>query len=230
MIEQAPILVTGCARSGTSMIAKVINICGAFGGRMNAMYENKAIQEQMVKLYLGNLGYDSKGQYPMPTIEGLVSPFNWKMRVEDIMTKEGYQKGLWLLKDTKMCQMWPVWNNAFPNAKWIIVRRRTGDIVQSCLKTGYMTAFADEHVQKEIGVSNEQDGWLWWEHEHEKRFVEMITEGLNCKVIWPSRMVYGDYQQLYETLDWLKLPWRSEILSVIDPLLWNSRQKERSQL
>jgi len=38
----------------------------------------------------------------------------------------------------------------------------------------------------------------------------------------------GDYKQLYETLDWVGLSWKSEILNFIDPLLWGSRKiKER---
>ncbi len=40
-------------------------------------------------------------------------------------------------------------------------------------------------------------------------------------------MVQGDYQQMYETLDWLGLPWNKEVIDWIDPLLWVSRQKER---
>ena len=114
-----------------------------------------------------------------------------------------------------MSLIWPVWNIAFPNAKWIIVRRRTGDVIQSCLKTGYMTAYAEEA------------GWLEWVHEHEKRFVEMIEAGVNCKIIWPERMIHGDLQQLYEVIDWLGLTWKKEALDFINPQLWKENQKER---
>ena len=38
-----PILITGCARSGTSMIAGVINICGAFGGDMAGPNANRDV-------------------------------------------------------------------------------------------------------------------------------------------------------------------------------------------
>jgi len=41
-------------------------------------------------------------------------------------------------------------------------------------------------------------------------------------------MLHGDYKQLYDTLEWLGLPWRTEVLTYIDPLLWRSRKKERS--
>ena len=57
--------------------------------------------------------------------------------------------------------------------------------IGSCKKTGYMKAFKDIAKQTAVGVNTEEEGWLWWVHEYEKRFVEMITEGLDCKVIYP---------------------------------------------
>jgi hypothetical protein len=122
--------------------------------------------------------------------------------------------------------MWPAWHYAFPNAKWVLVRRRTGDIIQSCEKTAYMRAFKNAANREAVGTQTEDEGWRWWVHENEKRFVEMMNEGVNVKVIWPERMVHGDYQQLYDTLDWLGLKWTSDILNFIDPLLWSSRKKE----
>lgn len=219
MIEKSPILVTGAARSGSGMIAGLFNKCGAFGGEMSnkrGLYENDKIREVLVKPYLRRCKADEKGQYPLPDFgKDVIIPTSFRAMVEQIMLDEGYKGGEWLYKDARIALMWPVWHYAFPNAKWIIVRRRTGDIIQSCLKTGYMTAYKDEA------------GWLSWVHEYEKRFISMIEEGLNCKQIWPERMVTGDYQQLYETLDWLGLEWKSEVLTFIDPLLWGSRKKER---
>ena len=53
----------------------------------------------------------------------------------------------------------------------------------------------------------------------------MIEAGLNCKVVWPDRMVNGDYSQIQETLEWLGLPWDHSIINIIDPLLWHSKLK-----
>ena len=55
----------------------------------------------------------------------------------------------------------------------------------------------------------------------------MIETGLNCKMIWPERMVNGDYAQIFEMLDWLGLKWNDSIVPTIDPLLNKSKQKER---
>ncbi len=219
MIEHAPIFITGIPRSGTTMIARVVNACGVFAGsgttNKSSMFENVHINKMVIKPYMERMGTDPMGQYPLPRIEDISIPITWRNSIEGIMTEiEGYVNGPWMYKDTKMALIWPVWNNAFPNAKWILVRRRTGDIIQSCLKTGYMKAYETE------------TGWLEWIHEYEKRFVQMIEAGINLKVIWPERMVTGDLQQLYEVIDWLGLTWKKEALDFIDPLLWG-RQKER---
>lgn len=232
MNMKSPILITGAARSGAGMIAGVINLCGAFGGVMTnkrGLYENDNIRETVVKPYLRRSGADERGQYPLPDLNtDVVIPKYFKSGIEKIMVREGYQEGPWMYKDARIALMWPVWHYAFPNAKWIIVRRRTGDIIQSCLKTGYMLAFAESSNRSSINVQSEEEGWLWWVHQYEKRFVEMLTEGVNCKIIWPERMLNGDYHQLYDALDWLGLEWKTEVLTFIDPLLWSSRKKERS--
>ena len=228
-----PILITGCARSGTSMVAGAIKICGAFGGNMlsvngdgeKSMFENAKIRDKIVKPFLSGVGADSFGQFPLPRITGLPIPSDWKQRVQQAMIDDGYTGGAWFYKCPKANLMWPVWNYAFPDAKWIVVRRRSGDIVTSCLKTAFMRAFRAVNVQREVGVRTEEEGWLWWIHQHEKRFVEMINEGLNVKIIWPNRLVLGDYQQLMETIEWLGLSWKSEVLSFIDPKLWKARRK-----
>ena len=230
-----PILITGAARSGTSMVAGAIDTCGAFGGNLSGpnrnnrkgMFENARIRNQIVKPYLREIGMDPMCQFPLPDIPSLPIPNDWRERVENVIKDEGYRgEGSWYYKGAKACLLWPIWHHAFPNAKWIIVRRRTGDIIQSCLKTSFMRAFQREAFRKAVGVDNEADGWKWWVRRHEERFIEMITEGLNCKMVWPERMVQGDYQQIMETIDWLGLEWKSEVLSFIDPKLWKSRQKK----
>ena len=108
------------------------------------------------------------------------------------------------------------WNQSFPKAKWVIVRRKTADIISSCLKTGYMKAY------------DNQEGWLEWVHIHEKLFAEMLEANIDYKEIWPERMAYGDFTQMQEVVEWLGLTWNTEIPKMVKPLLNNSIQKERS--
>ncbi len=232
---KAPILITGCARSGTSMVAGIINLRGAFGGKMSGptstnakgMFENARIRNEIVKPYLTSIGVDKMGQYPLPNIEEMVIPTGWKRKVEAIIQEEGYEDGPWMYKGAKMCLHWPIWNYAFPDAKWIIVRRKPSDIINSCLRTGFMSAFTRQGNQRAVGALNSWEGWLWWVHQHEDRFREMMNAGLNCKVIWPERMVEGNYQQINEMLEWLGLEWDSGITDFIEPKLWKARQKQK---
>jgi len=222
---QVPVFVTGIERSGSSIIARILSLCGGFTGDVNNMYRNIKIGE-LVNGYYISFGINPNGQFPLPDTEMILIPSDWRKRVENILFEQKYDGSkIWIYKDSRLCQIWPIWNYAFPNARWIIVRRRTGDIIDSCQQTDYMNAYKNERIQKSIGVDNTRDGWLWWVHRHEKLFVEMIENGLNCKIVWPERMVYGDYHQIYEVLDWIGLSWNKDLINIIDPLLWNSRQK-----
>ena len=232
-----PIIITGCARSGTSMVAGSIDLCGAWGGSMRGanrnnekgMFENVRIVQNIVKPYLKSINVDPLCQYPLPKVDGMPIPSDWKQKIMSSIQQEGYSDGQWFYKGAKACLMWPIWNYAFPNAKWIIVRRRAGDIVNSCCKTSFMRAFNEtvkgQTNRNAVGAKTERDGWLWWHDQHILRFREMQDNGLNLKVVWPERMVTGDYVQMMETIEWVGLKWNSEVLSFIDPKLWKSRKR-----
>ena len=221
-IKQSPILITGCARSGTSMVAGVVNICGAFGGHTGpgnkynekGLFENQTIRV-IDKVYLTSIGMDPKGQKPLPNTSNLHIPRDWRYKIEKAMLEDGYKDGPWFYKGARNCLTWPVWNYAFPNAKWVIVRRRSADIAMSCLKTSFMNAY------------NSYEDWIKWINHHERCFVEMITEGLNVKIVWPERMVAGNYEQMKELIEWLGLTWKAEeVMQFIEPKLWHARNKQ----
>jgi hypothetical protein len=215
--QNSPIFVTGVERSGNSIVARIISSCGAYTGRASEMMENDQLRH-LVSSYYELLGVDKKGQYPLPNIKKLTILTDWdkmvyaRLGLEMIKIKPNQS---WMFKSSKIGQTWPLWNNAFPTAKWIIVRRKPVDIINSCLRTGYMTAYQD------------REGWLEWIHIHEKLFVGMIEAGLNCKQVWPERMVTGDYRQMIEMVEWLGLTWNDSIPLIIDPLLWKSKQQEK---
>ncbi len=130
------------------------------------------------------------------------------------MIEDGYQSGPWFYKGAKCCLNWPVWSYAFPNAKWVIVRRRSADIATSCLNTSFMNSYST-HGE-----------WIKWVNHHEQKFVEMVQAGLNVKVIWPERMIKGNYEQAYELIEWLGLSWKAEeVMAFLEPKLWKSKVK-----
>jgi hypothetical protein len=234
MIDTPPILITGAARSGTSLVAGTINLCGAFGGNMSGpnrnnakgMFENTNIRNTIVKPYLREIGVDALGQYPLPNINRVLKPIHGLAdKVSNIMVQQGYQGGPWMYKGAKLCLIWPLWHQAFPSAKWIIVRRSPEDIAASCVRTGFMRAFSRSNFRRAIHVNNEYEGWLWWAQQHEERFQTMKDAGLNIKEVWPDKMVSGEYKAIIETINWLGLNWNADALSFVDPRLWKNRSK-----
>ena len=208
MINQSPILITGCPRSGTTIVARAVHVAGAFMGESSkrGMLENDEIKTKVVKPFFNLIGQDCRGQFVKLETPNPIQN-DWQTRIERILTTQKYTPNdVWMYKGLS-CLIWPVWKLNFPEAKWIIVRRRTGDIIQSCMKTAYMTAHNDEK------------GWRDWVHLYEAKFIEMIEAGLNCKVIWPERILDKDYQQLYETIEWTGLKWNNSIIPTIDKLL-----------
>ena len=212
-----PILVTGVERSGSTLIAKILDLCGVQSGRCNGMFEH---------IMLTEFDKDILKEYPLsfPETKDINIPVRWKSVVEGVFMDEHALNKPWMIKSPTLARMWPIWNYAFPDAKWLIVRRRTGDVIQSCLKTGYTKTFKDSKNLSALNLTYEEEGWLWWVHQYEAKFVEMIQTGLNCRIIWPERMVTGNYEQIYETVEWLGLKWNNNIPKMIDPLLNKSRE------
>lgn len=211
---QDPIIITGSPRSGKTMIAGILNICGVFGGNIDKKFENRELETLLIEPYLTLNNIHSKGHVKETDTSSLILTRDWKQRVYAELRRQGYSGGPWFIKSSQAAIMWPLWDYAFPNAKYLIIRRRIGDIVSSCMKTSYMNTF-----------DNEKD-WILMGRCYENLFVEMIQEGLDVKVVWPHRMKYGDYQQIYESLDWLGLPWKSEILAWVDPKFFKARSKK----
>ena len=216
-----PIFITAAARSGTSMTAGVIHKCGAWGGIMagptpynkRGMFENRQVVDSLVKPCLSALGYDPMGQNPLPPDVEVFKrgdASRWRQSVLSIMLSQGYKNGPMFYKGAKMCLMWPLWHRAFPNAKWIIVRRLDEDIVNSCMKTSFMRGYKDA------------SGWQGWVEKHLDRFDEMKRANLDIVEVWPQKMVHGNFEEIKFVVEKLGLKWNErEVIDFILPALWN---------
>jgi hypothetical protein len=220
-IAYEPIFVTGAERSGSTLIARILKESGCWSGECNTMFENSRIHSLHHQL-----------QRDETIFPCTAMPVNWRDEVLGILKDEEWHDEPWFVKGSVLTQHWPIWNFAFPDAKWLIIRRRTADVIESCMKTGYMKTFRNGKNLKQLGLEDERAGWLWWIHQYEKRFVEMIQAGLNCRIVWPDRMVpepvYNppvQFQQIQETIKWLGLDWNENIPEIISPLLEKSRRK-----
>lgn len=176
------ILITGAARSGTSLTTQILKALGANLGRdedVNRLYENMALREWVIKTHLAREGYDPMGQDPLP-------PLAWDTEFDpdtleqlsmysDLLMQEEY--GLAAYKDAKITLMWKAWARAFPDARWVIVRRRRSEIVGSCLRTSFMRK------------RKSREAWEAWVAHHEAEFINMKQAGLNLIEVWPSDFI-----------------------------------------
>lgn len=200
------IMVTGVPRSGTSLTASVIHACGAWGGDMfkgnqdnpRGFFENRELRQEIVKPYLRYNGWDEYGQSPLPP--RVVPPVpGWSEDVLHVIESQGYEEGPWFYKCAKATLMWQVWEEAFPEMKWVIVRRSAMNIAQSCLKTRFMRAYTTH------------EDWLLYVYEHEARFtlLKAATEGRVFEV-WPDDFVRGNSDAYRSMIEHLGLTWDNE--------------------
>lgn len=194
----SPILITGCARSRTSMVAGVINRCGVWGGDMflsapgNTLgfYENKDLREKLTKPLLRSWGVDPLGVYPLPENREGFGRHIYQTALKLILD-QGYDGQSWFYKGAKMAYFWKSWHEAFPNAKWVIVRRDKEEIIDSCLRTHFM----NQH-------SHERAFWERWVDETEKR-LEELKKYVDYIEVWPP-------ENLQEMVSDLGLEWTEE--------------------
>jgi len=222
--SKRPILITGCARSGTSITAGIIEFCGAFGGDVTGptphnkkgQFENKTVRDKIVKPYLRSIGADPLGQHPVPNTNNLKIDIYWQSRLIETMKQQGYRNGDWFYKGAKMCLFWPQWHFAFPKARWVIVRRDDDEIAESCMKTGFMRSYKNK------------SGWQKWIDHHKQCFQEMKEAGLNTVEVWPSKVVRGDFTEMKEAITHIGLQWKPDVIQdFIDPRLWNTAKRRR---
>jgi len=208
MFDQ-PILITGCARSGTSTTAGIISKCGAWGGSVTGItqynrkgqFENAKIRNY-VKQYLEHgLGVDPLGQNPLPPIELKFIPKFWKNDINKILTDQGYENSLWYYKGAKLCLIWEIWNYHWKDANWIIVRRNKKSIINSCLNTNFMHKHTDKN------------GWNFWVEEHEARFKLMKKNCKNVVEIQYEDLVDHNFDDIKNFVSSVGLMWNDTAIN-----------------
>lgn len=219
-----PIFITGAPRSGTSLVAGILDVCGAWGGdtvpandlNPKGYFENRFLRNMVVKNYLKLIKVCQYGQLSVPPRD--LPPLNkeealaWRNMIKKQVKAQGYKKGKWYFKDPKLCLIWRVFNSSFPSSKWVIVRRREEDIVRSIMKTDFMIAYDTE------------EQWHALVKEYVDRLEDMKNAPeLNCFEIWPDEIVKGSHEQFKPLIEWAGLPWREkQVKEFILPEAWHA--------
>jgi len=161
-------LVTGAARSGTSLTTAILAAHGARLGHVNGLNEHTGVREGVLKPLLRAAGADPLGQWPLPSLQDLPDASDLR---RDVLAALGPAD---TYKDAKLCLTWLCWHRAFPDARWIVVRRDANAIAASCMRTAFMRAY------------DTAAGWREWVRAHEMQFNAMRSAGLDMVEVWPD--------------------------------------------
>lgn len=197
------ILITGCARSGTSLTSQICGALGANLGTVNGLYENTPIREGVLKPMIEAVGGDRMGQINLPARDA--DP-DWQIRhkVEAELGKD------WAYKGVKMLLVWRNWVREFPEARWVFVRRKIDDIASSCLRTNFMTAF------------NTHEEWRTWASEYIIRLTD-LSERVDFVEVWPHEAINGDLSGYQKMAEHVGLEWNEDaVKSVINRKKWHA--------
>lgn len=219
---KTPILITGLPRSGTSMTTALIDAGGAFGGNVlgptpanrKGQFENRRICRTVVKRYLKTLNSDPLGQCSWPDLRNLDptenNPFH---KLLEIIQEDGWDGDCpWYYKEPKMCLIWPAVHNVYPDAKWVICRRNSSDIIRSCKRTAWFRSTLKTEQQ-----------WTTWLNHHLDA-LEQIKDNCQAREVWPYRFLNGDFSELVDVLDWLGLHFNEEVANeFVDRSLWHGK-------
>lgn len=194
------------------MVAGLLALSGAWTGQTLAgdphnpkgYFENLALREGVTKRLLHALGCDPLGisKLPvlaeLPKVEGLAEP------ILAALDKQGYDGTRpWLFKDAKTALLWPIWRDAFPNARWVVVRRDEPGILASCLRTPFMRQHSDD-----------PDFWRGVIAAYRQRLDALVDWGAEAGAaiyeIDTGRLVAGDLGPLARLVEALGLHWDAE--------------------
>jgi hypothetical protein len=217
----APVLITGLPRSGTSMVTGLLGVCGLWlghtvpGGQENirGFFENVVLRERVQKEILSQGRFDPLGVRRLP-------PPAWHPVIKNLRAVVGAALGaqqydgreIWGFKDAKLTLTWRPWHEHFPGARWVVVRRSSDEVIASCLRTSFMKQHSSDPV--------------FW-----RQFVADYLERLEalqwavgwCRSIEAGDVAAGRFDALEQLVGELGLTWRPEAMhAFVAPERWNA--------
>lgn len=218
-----PVFVLGLPRSGTSMVAGILHLSGCWKGTTfdgspdnpEGFFEHVMLREAVNKPLLKSLGSDPLGVRRLPQLQDIPEVPPLHDAVRDILVSDGYDESkVWMFKDAKLTLTWPAWLHSFPVARWIIVLRDREEIINSCLKTGFMA----QH-------SNDSSFWANWADEYCCRLKQLKQATSLIYEVNASDLVNGRLSGFERIVSSLDLKWDAEsIKEFIQPRYWNRKK------
>lgn len=207
------ILITGIPRSRTSLTAAILDKCGAdFGNpkdfkpanKYNPLgyYEHKGLIKKLVNPYWSKIGFHPLDRVNMPSKKDVMPDSDWGAKFKTIMGTKKYNIAV---KEPKLCLYWEVWHYAFPDAKWILVRRPRAEVMESISnRTPWMK-----------NTLTEQEYNTYIDH-HLKRMAELKSEA-NCFEVHTDQFIAGNFDEIKQCVKWCGLTWNDKAKELVKP-------------
>lgn len=178
-------IITGAARSGTTLTAKVFEACGAdFGGHTTGLMEDKSFRK-ITNGCLRSHGYDPLGQGPIP---------NHSLDCPELKNLPNLE----IAKQAKAVFIWKDLHKHHPDAKWVIVRRDKEKIIDSCLRTKFMNRY------------NTREEWSNWADVY-LGLLEEIKEVVDWVEVWPALFKEDtEYEGMKQAVEYLGYEWNTK--------------------
>ena len=203
------------------MVAGAASLCGAWSGTTvpgdeasnpRGFFEHVAIREHVVKRLLLSMGCDPLGVRKLPVekpqgeIPGLAA------LLKNIVEHDGYSHDRpWMYKDAKLTLLWPYFQKAFPDAKWLIVNRDLPGFIRSCQRTHFMK----QH-------STEPAFWEQFAAQYHRRLAALKNSDASVFELSSPEIIGGDFSRLKQTFLQLGLDYREdELRTFISPTFWH---------
>ena len=215
----SPIFITGVPRSGTSLIAGLLHISGAWKGetvgpsKENAkgFFENMIMRETVLKPYIRSINCDPIGQNKLPSTSDCIIDLSIKNKIKRVLLDQGYYRGRWMYKDAKLLLTWPLWTALYPKANWIFVRRNISSIALSCMNTNFMR------------VCKTREDWMGWIEGYAGRKLELQeTIGDDTYYEFDVDTIIKDPATIKHQVQQLGLTWDTDrAKNFINKTLWH---------
>ncbi len=213
-----PIIVTGVPRSGVSIIASLLRAFEAWPGdgeiRGRESYNNE-VRNRIVRPFFRGIRSNliGRGNTLLTTdqcrdVKDTVAPV-WRRRILHLIHGKGYAGGPWLYWGADACLAWPIWNEAFPGAHWVIVRRETDAIVNACIMTKYVRDVVSDIPE--------------WVDSYLTQIDRLQTGTESSRECWPGSVYSGKLDTARTLVTRLGMNWNDDTANdALSPALWAS--------
>jgi len=194
--------VLGAGRSGTSLVSRIFEACGAQLGGTNGFAENRQAK-YWINHKLHAAGFDQFGQYPLPDAPIMSTP-------RDVAHLKRICEGVDLIKDVKFVWVWPTLLEAFPEAHFVLCYRTPQRIAESCIEAPFMRAYEDATA------------WEVWARAYQSQCQDLSNAAPGrCSWVVPDALATGGDFALRSAVACSGLQWTEEADRVFDPKQWS---------